>query len=192
MVDRSGSKSPPVSLQAIAKAFRLYGWIGFWAQIVLGVISAVILLLFAVFTQRAGSPSNNPGTGFGIFLAVCGLVALGVSTYFSFRYTRLGNQLQSSNPSNRPRKSVTIQVLRLGLIVNLVGMLLTIFGAYAIIGTLVGRAISPQAITTQLIDPNRIISGLDVLAVQANTNTIFAHFLGLVSALWLINRVNRQ
>jgi hypothetical protein len=115
-----------------------------------------------------------------------------MSVYCAFRYTRLGKQLRSSNPANRPRKIYTIQVIKFALVVNLVGMLLSIFGAYAIIGTLVGRAISPQAITTQLIDPSRIISGLDVLAVQANTNTIFAHFLGLVSALWLLNRINRS
>lgn len=192
MFDKSGSKSPPASLQAIANTFRLIGWIGFWSQIVLGVISAIVLLLFAVFSQRTGSPSNNPGTGFGIFLAVCGLVALGISVYCAFRYTRLGIQLKSSNPANRPRKIYTIQVIKFGLIVNLVGTLLSLFGAYAIIGTLFGRAISPQAIATGIFDPNRIIGGLDILAVQANTNTIFAHFLGLVSALWLLNRINRS
>jgi hypothetical protein len=180
------------NLKQIAQTMRRIGWISFWTQVVLGVISAVILLLFAVFSQRPGSPSNNPGTGFGIFLAVGGLIVLGASVYWSFRYTRLGAQLQSSNSSNRPRKVTTIQVLRSGLTINLIGMLVTLFGSYAIIGTLVGRAISPQAVTTQLIDPNRIISGLDVLAVQANTNTTFAHFLSLVGTLWLLNRLGRQ
>lgn len=191
MFDQSDSKSSASGLQAIALAFRRIGWISFWAQVVLGAVSAVLLLVFAVFGQRTGSPTNNPGTGFGIFLAVCGLVALGVSIYFAFRYTRLGNQLQSANPDNRPRRSTTVQVLRLGLIINLVGMLLAIFGAQALVGTLVGRAISPQAVTTQLFDPNRIISGLDMLVVQANTNTVFAHFVGLVGSLWLLNRVSR-
>jgi hypothetical protein len=193
MVDRSGSKSPPASLQAIAKAFRLYGWIGFWAQLVLGVVSAVILLVFAIFGQRASSSGNNPGTGFGIFLAVCGLVALGVSIYLAFRYTRLGNQLQSSNPNNRPRKSETVQVLRLGVIVNLVGILLTLLGAQAIVGTFAARAISqPQlAIYAPQQGNQAWITGLDMFAIQANTNIVFAHFAGLVAALWLLNRVNR-
>ncbi|AFY87024.1 MAG: hypothetical protein CLLPBCKN_003721 [Chroococcidiopsis cubana SAG 39.79] len=192
MFDKSGTKPPPASLESIANQFRLTGWIGFWSQIVLGVVSAIVLLLFAVFSQRTGSPSNNPGTGFGIFLAVCGLIALGMSVYCAFRYTRLGRQLRSSNPANRPRKVYTIQVIKFALVVNLVGMLLSLFGAYAIIGTLFARAISPQAIATGIFDPNRIIGGLDILAVQANTNTIFAHFLGLSSALWLLNRINRS
>lgn len=179
------------NLRAIGQTFRLTGWISFWIQLVLGVISGIIVLLFAVFSQRAGSPSNNPGTGFGVFLAVCGLIILGAGIYLAYRYAKIGNQLLSANPNNRPRKSETVQVLRLGLWINLGGTLVTLLGAQAIIGTLVARSISPQAITTQIFDPTRIISGLDMLIVQANVNTVSAHFAGLVSSLWLFNRVTR-
>jgi hypothetical protein len=179
------------SLRAIGQTFRLTGWISFWIQLVLGVVSGIIVLLFGIFSQKAGSPSNNAGTGFGVFLAVCGLVVLGGGIYLAYRYTRIGSQLLSANPNNRPRKSETVQVLRLGVMVDLVGILLTLLGAQAIVGTLVARSISPQAVTTQLFDPTRIISGLDMLVVQANTNTILAHFAGLIASLWLLNRVNR-
>lgn len=193
MFDRSEAKSSPSSLQAIAKAFRIIGWVGFWVQLVLGVVSGIILLVFAIFGQRAGTSGNNPGTGFGVFLAICGLVCLGVSIYLAFRITRLGNQLQSSNPVNRPRKIETIQVLRLGILVNLAGILLTLLGAQAIIGTFAARAISqPQ---TPLLVPQQgntaWITGLDMFAIQANTNIVFAHFAGLVASLWLLNRINK-
>ncbi|MBD2664080.1 hypothetical protein B6N60_03698 [Richelia sinica FACHB-800] len=179
------------NLRAIAEMFRLTGWISFWIQLVLGVISGIIILLFGIFSQRAGSPSNNPGTGFGVFLAICGLVVLGAGIYLAYRYTRIGNQLQSSNPNNRPRKLETIQILRLGLWINLGGTLVTLIGAQAIVGTLVARSISPQAISTQLFDPNRIISGLDMLVVQANTNTVSAHVAGLLASLLLLNRITK-
>ncbi|AFY33767.1 DUF3611 family protein [Calothrix sp. PCC 7507] len=179
------------TLRAIGQMFRLTGWISFWIQLVLGVVSGIIVLLFAIFSQKAGSPSNNAGTGFGVFLAVCGLVVLGGGIYLAYRYTRIGSQLLSANPNNRPRKSETVQVLRLGIMVDLLGILLTLLGAQAIVGTLVARSISPQAVTTQLFDPTRIISGLDMLVVQANTNTISAHFAGLIASLWLLNRVTR-
>lgn len=174
-------------IRAIASIFRLTGWISFWTQIVLGVVSAGILLV-AVF-PRGGS--NNPGRGLGIFLAVSGLITLGVSIYVAFRYTRIGRQLESSNPSNRPRKVETVQVVRLGLIVNLVGILLTLLGAQAINGTLIVKSLTlPQGtgVITQ-IDPNRIIQPLDIFVVQANTNTVSAHFAGLVASIWLLNRV---
>jgi hypothetical protein len=185
------SETPSSNLRVIAQNFRLAGWISFWIQLVLGVISGIIVLLFAIFSQRSGSPNNNPGTGLGVFLAICGLVVLGAGIYLAYRYTRIGKQLDSSNPTNRPRKLETLQVLRLGLWVNLAGILVTLLGAQAIVGTLVARSISPQAVTTQLFDPTRIISGLDMLVVQANTNTVSAHFSGLVASLFLLNRITK-
>ncbi|MDF5723308.1 MAG: DUF3611 family protein [Rhizonema sp. PD38] len=178
-------------LRAIAQTFRLTGWISFWTQLVLGVISGAVLL-FAVFSQRTGTNNNNPGTGFGVILAVSGLIALAVSIYLAFRYTRIGRQLESSNPSNRPRKIETVQVVRLGLIVHLVGMLVTLLGAEAIVGTLLTKSLTvPQfggGVLTQ-VDPSRIIQSLDIFVVQANTNTVFAHFAGLVASIWLLNRI---
>ncbi|WP_414526692.1 DUF3611 family protein [Nodularia chucula] len=190
MSENPDSPSSSSNLRTIAKTFRLTGWISFWIQLVLGVVSAIIVLLFAIFSQRTDG-SNNPGAGFGVFLAICGIVILGGGIYLAFRYTRIGNQLESSNPSNRPRKSETLQVLRLGLWINLVGMLVTLLGSQAIVGTLVARSISTQTITTQLIDPNRV-TGLDMLVVQANINTVSAHFAGLAVSIWLLSRITRS
>lgn len=174
---------------AIASTFRLTGWISLWTQLVLGVVSGGILL-FAVISQRGGS--NNPGTGLGIFLAISGLITLGVSIYVAFRYTRIGRQLQSANSDNRPSKIKTVQIVRLGLIVNLVGMLITLLGAQAIVGALLTKSLTvPQlgaGAYTQL-DPSRIIQPLDIFVVQANTNTVSAHFAGLVASIWLLNRI---
>ncbi|MEY3333103.1 MAG: hypothetical protein RLZZ176_1403 [Cyanobacteriota bacterium] len=194
------SETPSSNILAIAQQFRLIGWISLWIQLVLGVISGIIVLLFGIFSQRPGSPANNPGTGFGVFLAICGILILGAGIYLAYRYTRIGKQLESPNPTNRPRKAETVQVLRLSLWVNLSGILVTLLGAQAIVGTLVARSISPtlvarsispQAVTTQLFDPTRIISGLDMLIVQANTNTVSAHFAGLLASLWLMNRITK-
>ena len=192
MSQNPDTPSSSSNLRAIAQTFRMTGWISFWIQLVLGVVSAIIVLLFAIFSQQRDGAGNNPGTGFGVFLAVCGILILGGGIYMAFRYTRIGNQLQSPNPSNRPRKSESLQVLRLGLWINLVGMLVTLLGSQAIVGTLVARSISPQAATTQLFDPTRIISGLDMLVVQANINTVSAHFAGLAVSIWLLNRITRM
>jgi hypothetical protein len=192
MSQNPDTPSSSSTVQAIAKNFRITGWISFWVQLVLGVVSAIIVLLFAIFSQRPNSANNNPGTGFGVFLAVCGILILGGGIYLAYRYTIIGNQLQSPNPKNRPRKSETLEVLRLGLWINLVGMLVTLLGSQAIVGTLVARSISPQAATTQLFDPTRIISGLDMLVVQANINTVSAHFAGLAVSIWLLNRITRS
>jgi hypothetical protein len=194
MQDKSDSQSPTSALQQIATAFWFAGWISFWIQLVLIVIS-IIILLFASFSRNVG-PQNEQtvGTGAGIVLAVSGVVTSGLGVYLAFRYTRLGKRLQSPNSNQRPRKADTIQILRLGLIVNLVGMLLTIIGAQAIAGTLILRSLSlPQtAVGAAFYNPAQIIRPLDIFVVQANTNTIAANFVGLVASLFLLNRVSRH
>lgn len=173
----------------IGQNFRITGWISFILQLVLGVVSALLLLVFVIFSPRTRIPSNSGETSFGVFLAICGLVALGISIYLAFRCKNIGRQLQSTNPSNRPRKVETVKVLQLALIINLVGMLLTLLGAQATIGLLLVKVSSSQPIATQ-IDPNRI-TAQDLFAVQANTNIITAHFVGLIASSWLLNRITR-
>jgi hypothetical protein len=120
-------------------------------------------------------------------------VTLGVGAYFAFRYTRISKELLESNAAGRPSKADTLQIIRLGLIVNLVGMLLTIVGAQAIVGSILAKSLSqPQgALGLGTLDLNRFVQPLDLFVVQANTNTIAAHFVGIAASLWLFNRVNR-
>ena len=194
MLDKSDSQSPPSTIQQIAVAFRLVGWISFWIQLVLGVISTLVLL-FASLSRDVGpqNQTNPAGTGIGIVFAVSGVITLGLGVYLAFRYTRIAKRLRSPNATNRPRKADTIQILRFALIVNLVGMLATILGAQAIAGILLLRSLSlPQGFGAAIYNPSQIIRPVDIFVVQANTNTVAAHFAGILCSLWLLNRVNRQ
>lgn len=193
MLDRPDSKSTS-TLQEIAQAFRLTGWISFWAQLVLGVVAAVILGFASLSRDVIATNQRSIGTGLGIFFAVVAVIALGASIFWAFRYTRISRQLQFSNPNNRPRKADTIQLLRLGLSINLVGLLISLVGAQAIVGALVAKSLTlPQGgLGVYQVDPSRIIRPLDIFVVQANTNTVAAHFAGLIGSLWLLNRINRQ
>jgi hypothetical protein len=122
---------------------------------------------------------------------VGGLIALTVSIYFSFRYMTIARLLQTKNPAQRPNRADTISIIRLGLIVNLVGMLLTIIGAEAIVGIVLAKSLAnpPGAIAN--LDPTKLVNSIDLLVIQANTNTIAAHFAGIVSSLILLNRITR-
>ena len=193
MLERPESKSTS-TIQEIAQTFRLTGWASFWAQLVLGVVAAVILGFASLSPGVAAGQQRNVGTGLGIFFAVIAVIALGASIFWAFRYIRISRQLQSSNPNNRPRKADTVQLLRLGLSINLVGLLVGLIGAQAIVGALVAKSLTlPQGgVGVYQVDPSRIIRPLDIFVVQANTNTVAAHFAGLLGSLWLLNRVNRQ
>ncbi|MEC4983431.1 MAG: DUF3611 family protein [Oscillatoria sp. PMC 1068.18] len=181
--------SIPQAVQKVSVSMRRAGQIGLWIQIFLGIVSGLILG-GAVVSQNVGANEKGGQEGFGIFLAICGLITLGVSVYFCLRYLNIGKLLMNADPALRPSKADTIEVLRLGLIVNLVGMFLTLLGAEATVGIILGKALSqPQGLTTY--DPERFVRALDIFIVQANINTIAAHFAGIILSLLLINRVTR-
>jgi len=177
------------SLQGIANTIRLTGWITFWIQLGLAVVSGLAVLFASTGRDFADQP--NAGLGVGIFWAICGIIALLFSVYWNFRYTRLGKRLANPNPSLHPSKADTIAALRLGIIVGLVGILLTLFGTGSTLGVLVAKSIS-QPPGVAITDPNKIIRALDVFVAVANINGITAHFVGTVASLWLLERVHKH
>ncbi|HEY9647393.1 MAG TPA: DUF3611 family protein [Chroococcidiopsis sp.] len=184
--------SPPspanLSPQQVASALRVAGWGIFWVQLLLGVVAALVLIFFISLGGSTGG--NLLKNGVGIFFALLGLITLGISIFFAFRYTRIARQLQSHG-SGRPTKGQTIMLVQKGLLVNLVGMLFTIFGAQAIIGTILAIALSqPQGwILRSAALP--IVQPLDLFVVQSNINAVTAHFIGIAASFWLLLRLRR-
>jgi hypothetical protein len=185
----SGGPSPTV--QQIARSFRLTGWVSFWVQLILTVIST-ITLIFAVAAGRSpGVSSTNPGTGIGGVLTIIGLGLLGFNMFWALsRYVAYGRRL-GSDKAVRPKKSEAIQAIRFGLMISLVGMLLAIVGAEAIVGLLVGKALSQGLGGAINTDPSRFIQPADTFVVQASINVILAQFAGIVSTLWLLNQISK-
>jgi amino acid transporter len=175
-----------LDIQKIGEAFRKIGWLSFWVQIVLGVVASIILL-FASFSFGR-STGSNPGSGLGFFFAISSLVALYISTFWAFRYTRLGRNLKAAEESARPSRAEAMQLVRQGLWGNLIGMVLIILGSQAIVGALVAKSFQQSGIVLQ---EQELVQPLDLFVVQASTNATTAHFAGLVASLWLLNRISR-
>ena len=176
-------------LYGIANTIRFTGWITFWIQLGLTVVTS-LTLLFA-FTGRAFADQPNPGLGVGVFWAVCGAIALLFSVYWDFRYTRIGKGLANPNPALHPSKADTTRAIRLAIIVSLVGILLSLIGAGATLSVLVAKSIS-QPPGVAITDPNKIIRALDVFVMVANINGIAAHFVGAIASIWLLERVHQH
>ncbi|KAM3099128.1 DUF3611 family protein [Phormidesmis sp. 146-35] len=183
------TKSDPPTLRQIASTFRLTGWISFWVQLVLTVISSAILL-FASVSNR--TPTTNPGTSVGVVLTVCGIGVLGFNMFWAIaRYVSIGRRLDGA-PEIRPKKADAIQTLRMGLIASLIGTLLALLGAEAIVGLLFGKAVSQGVAGFVNTDPAKFIQPLDILVVQASINVILAQFCAISASLWLLNKMSRQ
>jgi hypothetical protein len=186
--------SLPPAVRRISGAFRIVGWISFWSQIVLGVISGGVLLFSAVSISARTTGAANPGTGVGLLFAGLGLVAAFAGAYWAFRYTRIGRRLRSQDSSRRPSPKAAIQALRFGLLISLAGMLLTLVGGQALIGSLLGKALAQPQSGAAIFAPgniNQFVEAFDIFIIQANINTLLAHFVAIVATLWLLRTVNQ-
>lgn len=178
----------PPAAQRAASSLRLAGNIGFWLQLVLGVVSALILLFAS--TGLLGGKQSSQGSGFAIFCATGGVLALGVSVVLFFRYRKIAELIQDPDIALHPKKGNTLQIIKFGIIANLIGMFLSIIGAEAFVGLVLGKVLAlPQGAavynTSQLVQP------IDLFIILANTHTIASHFAGIVIALWLLNRISK-
>jgi hypothetical protein len=199
-------ESLDLKLEKVGNILRLTGWIGFCVQIGFGAIS-LLMVVFAIagqnFSQataltRGVTPGVavsvnqgvTPGLGVGIFWAVCGLLALLAGIYLAFRQTRLAGRLRHADTMKHPNKAQVMTVLRLGVIVGLVGMLLTILGGGASLAVLFSKSIAqPQGVA--IYDPTRMIRSIDIMVVMANMGGIAAHFVGTVASLSVFEWLNR-
>lgn len=193
----AGSSIPGAILRAAA-TLKLAGNIGFWVQIVLGVVAALILLFASAGlvggtnAQAQQNPTFAQGTSFGILCAAFGIVALVVSIFFFFRYKTIARLMLLNDSALRPKKSYTLQTIKFGLLANLLGMLSAIIGAEAFVGLVVGKALSvPTAGVGAFVDVGQLIQPKDLFIILANTHTIASHFTGIVIALWLLNQLNK-
>jgi Protein of unknown function (DUF3611) len=189
MSDLEINGNTPQAVRKIAAQLRRVGWMGFWLQLVLAVVSTLIFLFAAPF---ASTGANNPGTGGSLLFALSGLLVLYASTYWSFRYVMTSRKLK--NPDLRPKKAETIKLIQWGLMASTLGMGLSVMGAESIAGTLLGKSLSSAA-SFGMFSPDalsKIIQPLDIFIVLANTHTITAHFIGIVSSLWLLSQLNKQ
>ncbi|MEM1427562.1 MAG: DUF3611 family protein [Cyanobacteria bacterium P01_H01_bin.130] len=175
----------------VSKMMIRTSWIGFWVQVVLGVISTIILLFSAAAViPRAGVPgAANPGTGAGLLFAAIAVGVLYFSAYQTFRNTLYGRKLLA--PKNvRPTRADTLKLLRFNILVNLGGLGAALMGAEAITGNLLAKAlVQPNAINVAALDPSKFVQPLDIFVVLGNTHTLVAHFAGLLVSLRVIDRI---
>ncbi|MDB9445553.1 DUF3611 family protein [Anabaena sp. CS-542/02] len=173
----------------IATQIRLTGWITLWVQLALALVCTLLLLFASPGREFAQQP--NPGLGIGVFWVVTSILLLLFSIFWDFRYTRIGRRLDNPKTSLHPSKADTTRAIRMGVMVGLLGILLSILGATTSVSVLVAKAVS-QPPGVAITDPNKIIRALDVFIVVANINGIAAHFVGTVASIWLLEKVHQH
>jgi len=185
MLDDRPEGLPPAVLRTSA-ALRFWGWTGFWCQVVLTVVS-IVVLVFASFRDPAQVGAGS-ATIPGITTAWLSLACAGGNIGWHFRYTLLAKQLRSPD---RPSKNRTAFQLKIGTVISLVGMVLALVGGQAIVGTLTFKALQPPPVTVAGANPSQFVQPIDFFVLQANTNILLSHFVGLLTSLWLLDRLSQ-
>jgi hypothetical protein len=91
-----------------------------------------------------------------------------------------------------PPRAQVVKNLRNGILINILGMGAALLGMQATVGLLVAKALTSSA-APFLQGPTAGYSpvlALDVFLVQASSNTVLSHFLGLVFSLELLRSVS--
>ncbi|CEL92434.1 unnamed protein product [Vitrella brassicaformis CCMP3155] len=183
-------------LQVVRRALWNVAWWSWWPQLALTVVSASILIfantISEYLTLTQAILNGTALAGVAVFFSILSLI-------WTYGYTRLSLDLRRTAPS---KAVVSIKHwLRSGVWINLIGLLLSMVSAEQIVGVLFSKILR----MSQLVfggGPGGVVrfsaptggltlQPLDILVVQANTNTSVAHLVGLLTSLWLATRNER-
>ena len=182
------SLSQPLTNTEFVATFRLFSRFSFWIQLFLGAVSGIVLVFAMLGRNMSEQTNNNAGIGFGVFLAVVGLLLLCFRIFWDFRYRLLGRLLHAENSQIYPSKEHITHTLRVGLISSLVWVLIAFVASEETVAVVLAKTLSqPQAMAAYT--PENVIRSLDIFVTMANVNLIGAHFFGGVTSLGLLKWV---
>jgi len=122
------------------------------------------------------------------FLAGSSISLSFVSIFWTWATRRLSRRLLRKPTTRIQAANMLRKDINVGTLLNLLGMALALFGAEQIVGGLAIKVLTTTTSTPAVYQGAQAVSllqPLDILVVQANTNTLFSHFCSLVAFLWL-------
>jgi len=158
------------------------------------VILTTILTVILVFTRNVVGRANGQAAGQApsLFLSGVGVLISAASIIWTWGDgARLSRRLLR-RPTTRIQAAMMLRrAVRVGVSLNLVGLFATLVAAEEIVGALAikvltNRSYGPQSAVLSTVDG---LQPLDILVVQANTNTLLSHFCSLVSFLYLTRQI---
>jgi hypothetical protein len=179
-------------IQELAITLRRVNWVSWWSQVVLSVISTVTLV-FAKSVLKTGVDRTSVAGGF--LFAGSGITLGFLSIIWTWGGSRLSKRLRQNDYSRIKAANMIRRTITIGSVINLIGMFVTLIGAQQIVGLLASKLLTMQglapfgmnaaAVSAQTLQP------LDILIVQANTNTLLSHFISLVCCLIMTRGVDK-
>jgi hypothetical protein len=189
MLRRLREAITPSKGKSLAGAFSFLGWAGFWLQVVFGSLPILMTAYYLAFSRP--DPDSRGDFGFLEFLAIIDLLILLFTTYWSYRYTRIGKRIRRAEGS--PSESYLIGTVWTGVVATTAGMLFSMVALVIETARLLLYFLkSPQAgipmIQTGGAASPYWVSSVDMLSLMALALCLFAELLVLMFSLWLLFR----
>ena len=127
----------------------------------------------------------------GLALTTLAFLVLLYSLWQGWLIVRNGRALSSEA---RPSRGETSRLIKRGLFADLLGLVLASVGYQALVGPLFIQAANQTqglAVIGRGSAENLPITSLEILSVLSNTQVLFAHLIGLLFSLWLLQRIYR-
>lgn len=170
---------------------RRLSWFAWWAQLILTTVSSVTLLFAKnVIEASAGTAVSSPAEALAtpslpnFVLAGAGIALSFGSIFWTWAARRLARRLLKKPTTQIQAASLLRKSIGFGVTLNLVGMLTSLLSAEQIVGVLAIKVLTTSR-TVTLLESSSLLQPLDILVVQANTNTLFSHFSSLVTLLYM-------
>jgi hypothetical protein len=125
----------------------------------------------------------------GVSWANLAIVLLSLTVIGFYYCTRIARALKSGVNPHRYQRRVTRLISGINFGSSL-GVSIAILGTAFSIALLIAKTVSqPPGIA--ITDPQKIVRAVDVFVLLANFNIVVAHFIGILTCLWMLNRVHR-
>lgn len=175
----------------LARSFTRVGWAGFWLQLLVGAVPVLLMAYYFFFASPVGG--TRRGLVFVEYLAVANLSILAFTTFWSYRYARIGRSL--AEPATSPSPSSLIGIVWTGVVASALGMfssmaVLLLETAHLLFYFLKAPQAGVQVIQTTSGELVSWVSAVDMLSLAALIFTLMAELLVLVFGLWLLFRTS--
>jgi hypothetical protein len=147
-------------------------------------------MIYYLAFSRPDADSSD-GFGFVEYLTIINLLILLFTTFWSYRYTRIGRNMR--DPQKNPSEASLIRTVWTGVVATTVGMLFSMIAILIETANLLFYFLkSPQAgipvIQTSGAASTHWVSSIDMVSLMALVLFLFAELIVLVFSLWLLFR----
>jgi hypothetical protein len=172
----------------LARAFSRLGWIGIWLQLAIGSIPVALLIYAFLF---GGDQSVGTRGRFALveYLTAGSLLVLAFTTIWSYRYTRLANQI--ADPGRPPSARSIQRIAWIGVAASTLGIVFSaLVMMFEVTQLLLYFLRAPQAgvpvVQTTSGGPASWVSAGDILSLMGLIVTMSVEVVILALSLWLL------